>query len=198
MKKSMRYSFMQIILFTAILFVAQSANALTVNVIQDSGNFIDSSQSGAGALDLAVDFDYNQPVIFNITLDNAERGSPVDFSGVIQNLSPYPWQSFKFSLSDGATFSDTSDITPYTADLGDVMTIANMVTINFANINEEQGFEFGTITPWSIDLASLESDNSFNLVLEPSAVPVPSALWLLVTGIFGLVVGRRKKSEYGL
>jgi hypothetical protein len=197
MKKSMRYSFMQIILFTAILFVAQSANALTVNVIQDSGNFIDSSQSGAGALDLAVDFDYNQPVIFNITLDNAERGSPVDFSGVIQNLTPYPWQSFKFSLSDGATFSDTSDITPYTADLGDVMTIANMVTINFANIDEEQGFEFGTITPWSIDLASLESDDSFNLVLEPSAVPVPSALWLLVTGVFGLVVGRRKKSEYG-
>jgi len=50
------------------------------------------------------------------------------------------------------------------------------------------GFD-GLVDGWSI---VLDSEDVYNFNLEPNAVPVPAAVWLLGTGLVGLVGIRRK------
>lgn len=200
MKKITQISILQTVFFTLAIFSIQNVNAVTldpfvVTAIEANGNDFDTSESTDEILDLEVEFNSSQASTLNIALQAVSLGTSLDFRGVFLNSTNTPWKSFSLMLNDGAQFVESSDINPFSTDLGEVTRSGNKVIINF-DLSEEDGFEFGLDTPWQIDTSAVGIGNSFSLVVTPQVVPIPTALWLFGSSLIGLIAGVRQRKSY--
>lgn len=193
MKKITQFSILRAVIFTLTIFSVQTVSAVTVNVDNDNGNFVDSSLSTDGLLDLFIDFEFNKAVILDITLGTDE--SPLDFQGIFQNSSSVDWQSFNVMLTGDAKFTDSDDIIPQNATLGPVSRSDTETNINFILNGEDGGLEIGSLSPWKIDISALSAGNSFGLIVTPEVVPIPAAAWLFGSGLIGLIAGVKQRKN---
>ena len=179
----------------AAVALTAPASALVVSV-SGPGGTADTSYSSAGSL--AVDpyfesFDGSgrSVITANVTLEDADLGSTLDFSSLVGNGLGFNLTSLLLDIN-GATFSALGDVVPGFSGPAIVSMLGEDVLITFAEPGEGYGAELGFNSPFLIDISSLQAGDSFDLTFLANAdVPAPAALGLLALGL-GAVSLRRK------
>lgn len=148
-----------------------------------------------GTTELDVHFFSMQPII----IDFDSLGSPTDLLVInnISNNTSTPWTGIDFTFVDSTVLTPIG-ITPLTGAINGVFFdggpifnpgITTSVSLSFdPAFPEFVGFINGQ---GDIDTAA----GTYSLVITPSAVPIPAAVWLFGSGLLGLIgVARRKKA----
>ena len=179
--------------FTALLLPAfmQAASAAIVTNIVENGNYVYDYGSTAGTSDLYVEF-YNQDSI-QIDFDNPDFASDSLYIE-IWNDTWTGWSAFEFKFID-ASIASAITITA----LSGVLT-----AIDFSDVDPATGYsriallsfdpleEVGLLDGQGIIDTSVSS--TYSLIITPTAVPVPAAVWLFGSGLLGLAgMIKRKK-----
>ena len=138
---------------------------------------------------------YNQQTV-SITLDNSFLGEDLAYMD-IYNSTGVGWSGFEFQLI-GAGFGgqlaidpQTTTLSTYTVHATDFSDLYNVYTTHFT-----LGFD-GLETNALLNGTSrfvTEPFTTYTLLLTPTTVPVPAAVWLFGSGLVGLIgVARRKR-----
>jgi len=171
--------------------VMESANAAFVDAVTDNGNSVIDVGSVTGMTYLEVHFNNLNPVW--IDLDNTGAafdpffGMPTDQMLVsVYNDTGIPWTDFHFEFTN-ASILQPLNIEPQTGLVTDLQITDTAVWL-FFNPPEEIGLLNGQgVIGTPNDLYSFH--------LQPTAVPLPAAVWLFGSGLLGLVgMARRKKA----
>ena len=174
----------------------QPANAASIINVDANGNNVTNYGSMPG---LSVEF-YNQETV-SITFDNS--GDTEDqVSMHFYNSTGVGWSGFEFQLI-GAGFAgslgpltiepQTTTLSSYTVHATDFETINDVHMTHFT-----LGFDgletYGLLN--GIGTFINEPDVDYTLLLTPTTVPVPAAVWLFGSGLIGLIGIARRKAQH--
>lgn len=187
----------------ALLFAAPSAQALTLTSTSLGGNDNNGVVIGASTLGVDVGLRNFSPATFTFSR-TVGSAAAYSFSSVIDNLIGFPFGSVSVSLLGGATFTNTGSVTP---GFGTVSSIALMpavgttsLTVAFGATGEPFGVNIGNpfdtagLSNWTVRLGNTDR---FTVAFDanPTAIPVPGGLALLLSGLAGFgVLSRRRKA----
>jgi hypothetical protein len=131
-------------------------------------------------------------VIINHEDDNPFKGT---LSLSVKNRGADPWGDFHFYSNTEGVFFGVEEELPF---------MAGADSYSYTIDPDNKGLHFyfyddpvynGELVTFSLYTDNTSMNNSFfNISFEPSPVPVPAAVWLLGSGLIGLV-GLRKKSR---
>ena len=148
-----------------------------------------------GTTELDVNFFSMQPII----IDFDSFGSPTDLLSIpnISNNTGTPWTGIDFTFVDSTIFSPLG-ITPLTGAINGVFFDGG--TDFFPGVTTSVSLSFDPAFPEFLGFVNGQGDidtaaGIYSLVITPSAVPIPAAVWLFGSGLLGLVgMARRKKT----
>jgi hypothetical protein len=189
-------------LLAALLIIPGAANSATIifdNLVADSG-------AGTLTFDiLAGDMDLANVAAWNLEFDITRIGSSADFSFSTANVSTDANYLFL-----GRAGSYQTAITPAAPALANSFNFyGNDIDDAFAGVTDFMGkllarFTIDTYTPGDVFDIALNASQSFFLDIDFASesitplvyqvpVPVPAAVWLLGSGLMGLIAIRRKR-----
>lgn len=182
--------------FAALLFstLTQTASAAIVTGVNANGNFVNYNPGNVpGISELYVEF-FNQQSV-QIDFDNGGALQDYIFINII-NSTGTGWTGFEYRFI-GASITDPIGVIPQTSLIIDVQATAfDPVT------NAPSGIWLGFDPLETVGLLQGEgiintsSSPYYSMILTPTTVPVPAAIWLFGSGLLGLLVisGRRKNT----
>ena len=162
----------------------QPANAAYIASVDANGNSVINYLPMPGATLFDVEFNNQQTV--SITFDNAAETGTVSVD--IYNSTGTGWSGFEFQLI-GAVFDSPLGIEPQTTTLS---TYTMLPTADYISIGFD-GPETDALLNGTATFAN-EPYTSYTLLLTPTAVPVPAAVWLFGSGLIGLIGMARRKA----
>ena len=146
------------------------------------GDYYQFQVSTAGLANLAVSWDQTssntgpRDFLFEYSTDGSNFQSLFDYS-VPANASPNAWSSNPAAYVALAT---------NTQDLSSVVALNNQASVYFRLVDED------TTAANGLPVASGGTDRVDNFTVTASPVPLPAALWLLASGLFGLGAVRKR------
>ena len=171
----------------------QSASAAYITSVNTNGNNVVDYGSVQGQTWVDVEF-FNQQTV-SITFDNSVY--PEDLVSMhFYNSTGVGWSGFEFQLI-GAGFGGPLAIEPQTTTL-------SSYTVHATDFSD---LYYDYTTHFTLGFDGLETNallngtgrfvtapyTSYTLLLTPTTVPVPAAVWLFGSGLLGLIgVARRK------
>ena len=180
----------QLVMAFSVCVMTQSVSAAIITSTVTNGNTVYDYTYTSGISELAVDFVNLQSVQIDFDNDFALQDN---IAMNIYNSTGTGWSGFDFTLVGVGILG------PFTADLttgtiidavfheNDPATgLASGVTLQF-DVLEDVGL-------WNVSGAvNTQYSSSYSLILTPTTVPVPAAVWLFGSGVLGLIgVARRK------
>ena len=173
-----------ILLMLGFFTCAQVANAALITSTVTSGNSVTEGRfNDFGTTRLTVDFSNFSSVQINLDNDYLDQD---DVFLLINNNTGSGWSGFNFELVGVGFFGPLSlttqtgtfvDWNPYGSD-----------SITGLNTGADVGFNpfeyVGFSATGNIDTTFV---GGYSLILTPATVPVPTAVWLFVSGILGLI-----------
>ena len=200
----MRHVRVAAVLATTLAMTSLSAQALTVNLLDDSGNTVMLFEedgvtplSGPAELDFDVDYVNNDAVWLEVILDDADFQSilptgQIAYSGIMTNVTGIPWTDFHIELEGIELFPTGVGIVP-TFDPSNANVMDPGTTVEISDdgsmawlffdptVLDGQGIEIGIadtlIQPdqdWLINLNGLQPGDTFRIHLQPSIDETPS------------------------
>ena len=185
----------QILIMLFISMIMHSATAANIESVVENGNTFTPFPSGVdyetsiGVTRFQVEFNNLNSV--QINLDNSYMYQD-DIGMLIVNNTGTGWSGFNFELV-GVGFFGPLNLTPQTG------TFTNWLPSGidpFTGLNTEASvvfnpFEFEQFSAsGSIDTTFVQQ---YSLIITPTTVPVPAAVWLFGSGLLGLIgIARRK------
>ena len=214
-----RKYFVNALVISLCLFIKSNgyANPISADFINDSRCDFISNQPLSHQLGLAPAFPIDERVSLLSITPNA---SPIcvsldpnlsdNFEVTIKNDSPTAWKDLFLVAANGITFGNADGTVREPLDIGpfrDAFRIdalglnANLISESLTangifEPNESWTFvvndySAGTITPQLFSTLGLNDGSPAYLLANP--VPIPAAIWLFLSGLFGLFTLRRKK-----
>lgn len=181
---------------TALLaaFVSLPAHAFTVEVVDASGNDVDSSFSLPGMLSVEFGLKNTLPVTLGIT---AEAGDPASlpFNAALKNLIGEGFERITFALQ-GTTFSTTGSAASTFGSIATVSGSGTLASVSFAGPEYVEAyigdwFLDGSGSDFAIDLAGATGPVYLTLT---ASVPEPSTWAMLIAGLaLATSAGRRRR-----
>ena len=168
----------------------QPASAASIISIDANGNNVYDYGSMSGYSELVVDFNNLQTV--SITFNNFDINDQVYMD--IYNSTGVGWSGFEFQLI-GAGFAGPYSIEPQTTSLN---SFSSTTPTEFYGYSTHlaigfDGFETSALLN-GIGTFVTEPGTDYTLLLTPTTVPVPAAVWLFGSGLIGLIGMARRKA----
>jgi len=179
-----------------LIFLSSTTNASTVlNPGHQAGGDVIPLAENLGFTDIDVSFITMTPIV--IDFDPLASPSDILTINLIDNLTGTPWTGIDFTFLN-ATIISPIDITPQT---GLVDGIFFDTGAFIPNVTTSVSISF---SPGSPEISGLDDGSGnintslglYSLVITPTAVPIPAAVWLFGSGLVALMgIARGKKSS---
>ena len=146
------------------------------------GDYYQFQISTAGLAGLSVSWDQTssntgpRDFLFEYSTDGSNFQELFDYS-VPANADPNAWSANPANVRAAATI---------TQDLSSITSLDNQAALYFRLVDED------TTAANGLPVASGGTDRVDNFTVTASPVPLPAALWLLVSGLFGLGAVRKR------
>ena len=182
----------QLLMALGVSVMMQSASAASVTSITANGNNVNNYFDAYGTSELGVEFVNLQSV--QIDFDNGLAGQD-DVWMSITNNSGTGWSGFDFTLVG----TGVGIFGPFTLE-NQTGFISDFVFYNNDPANDLSKSVALTFDPleyvglWNVS-GSIDTSlsSTYSLILTPTVVPVPAAVWLFGSGLLGLMgVARRR------
>ncbi len=161
-----------------------------------NGNSVIDWGSSTGAIDLDVEFNNQQSVQINFNNTGAIQDSV--FINIFNNTG-VGWSGFTFDLT-GVGFTGPLDVAPATGILVNFEPYGNdpdtgLATGVFLSFDPLEYTALYNVVG-VIDTTYVQ-EQTYSLIMTPTAVPLPAAAWLFASGLLGLtgMAHRRKKID---
>lgn len=160
-------------------------------------NFADPGAFDAGSLAGTLALDFDVAGASSISANITPQAPSEAFNSVLTDDGiASPWVSFEIALS-GATF-DTSVLGTVTENFGlasSTVLLSSSVLQVFFSAADPVTAEVGNVLGLGgLNFAILAGDN-YTLTFTPNIVPLPAALWLLLSGLAGLALKVRRPAR---
>jgi hypothetical protein len=183
--------------------------AASVTVVQGNGNTVFDNSNAANEVDFDIIWSNNLPVQVEVQLDAGDTGPTAFLSGFQVNLTGVNWGAFDVELQGGPTWGKINPdqvIPGATGGLESLSVNDDSTRVNMLFAPPIADFDVLTLgapndvvnpgVDWSIALNGVGPGQSFEILLQPTAVPEPTTLALLGTAAvvgLGVAWGRRSR-----
>ena len=181
-----------------VFFVCLSSQgyaSIVTNSGSQAGGIVTFVNGGDGFTELNIEFTSMTPIIVNFTEGAGLEIDTVTINNLLNSTST-PWTGISFLTIDSWVQSPIG-ISPVTGSISNIL-FDNGPTFDpgataLVSISLDPAETVG-FTSGSGDIKVIPNSN-YSLLITPTAVPIPAAMWLFGSGLLGLVgMARRKKA----